>query len=194
MNEGIKVLFLVPNIIGYVRLLILLYSWLKWSHPSAFLALFVLSASLDFLDGTVARRLNQTSEFGAWLDVVIDNISRSMIWTGLFPSFGFYVSSLEWLTFVCTHQLGRRWKTSSQAQPVFVTKVLADNFNTPLGLWVILSVWFLPVWLYALTFYKMPLSLHVMAITATFAVGRLMAFLVEVWFIFQHVLSLLGEE
>jgi phosphatidylglycerophosphate synthase len=33
------------------------------------------------VDGWAARRFEQVSRFGAWLDVVIDNIGRTMIWT-----------------------------------------------------------------------------------------------------------------
>jgi phosphatidylglycerophosphate synthase len=36
------------------------------------------------VDGWVARRLEQTSRFGAWLDVVVDNLSRGMLWSMLF--------------------------------------------------------------------------------------------------------------
>lgn len=36
------------------------------------------------VDGWVARRLQQTSRFGAWLDVVIDNIGRGMLWNMLY--------------------------------------------------------------------------------------------------------------
>ena len=169
----------------------MLYSWKNWDQPNTFLTFFMLSASLDFVDGIIARQLNQTSEFGAWLDVVIDNITRTMIWTGLMPSFGFFISSLEWLTFVCTHQLGKQWKVPSQRQPLFVTKIMANNFNTPLGLWVILSIWFLPAWLYAFKYYKMTFSLLNMTISIIFSSGRFLAFLVECWFIGQHMRQLL---
>jgi len=37
-------------------------------------ALFVVSAATDWLDGWLARRLNQTSAFGAFLDPVADKI------------------------------------------------------------------------------------------------------------------------
>lgn len=36
------------------------------------------------LDGWLARRLGQTSRFGAWLDVVVDNMGRGMLWSQLF--------------------------------------------------------------------------------------------------------------
>lgn len=36
------------------------------------------------VDGWLARRLGQTSKFGAWLDVVVDNLGRGMLWGQLF--------------------------------------------------------------------------------------------------------------
>jgi phosphatidylglycerophosphate synthase len=38
------------------------------------LALYVLAAATDLLDGWLARRLRQSSEFGAQLDAVVDNL------------------------------------------------------------------------------------------------------------------------
>ena len=35
-------------------------------------------------DGYFARTLNQVSSFGAWLDVVLDNLGRGILWTHLF--------------------------------------------------------------------------------------------------------------
>lgn len=36
------------------------------------------------VDGWLARRLTQCSRFGAWLDVVVDNLGRGMLWSLLF--------------------------------------------------------------------------------------------------------------
>ena len=35
------------------------------------------------LDGYAARKLNQISVFGAWLDVVVDVIGRGMLWSNI---------------------------------------------------------------------------------------------------------------
>jgi len=47
----------------------------------------------------------QTSSFGAWLDVAIDNISRAVLyaWTLPGPAAAFPIA-LEFLTFVATHK------------------------------------------------------------------------------------------
>ena len=31
----------------------------------------------------MARRLNQVSKFGAWFDLFIDNLSRTLLWTNI---------------------------------------------------------------------------------------------------------------
>ena len=193
MQPAIRVLLFVPNLIGYCRLLLLIASWTQWNKPTLFLGLFITSGALDFIDGMIARRLKQTSAFGAWFDVAIDNLSRSLIWTMLFPSFGFFISSYEWMTFVCTHQLGKIWKAPTTKQPHFVVNVMANNFNTPLGLWVILSIWFLPMWLYCLTFCNMTFTLLNTITTFALVAGRILGFAVETYFVLQHIKGLLQE-
>lgn len=49
------------------------FSGLAWARPLAAL-LFLLAAITDWLDGYLARRLGQTSSFGAFLDPVADKI------------------------------------------------------------------------------------------------------------------------
>jgi CDP-diacylglycerol---glycerol-3-phosphate 3-phosphatidyltransferase len=44
-----------------------------WSYPAA-AALFAIAALTDWLDGYLARRLNQTTRFGAFLDPVADKL------------------------------------------------------------------------------------------------------------------------
>ncbi len=44
-----------------------------WARPAAAL-IFALAAITDLLDGYIARRLNQTTEFGAFLDPVADKL------------------------------------------------------------------------------------------------------------------------
>jgi CDP-diacylglycerol--glycerol-3-phosphate 3-phosphatidyltransferase len=45
----------------------------KWMHPAACLV-FTLAGITDWLDGYLARRLNQMSKFGAFLDPVADKL------------------------------------------------------------------------------------------------------------------------
>lgn len=69
----------VPTLLTWARIaaipLIIGVYWLPWPLATKNLAatsLFVLFALTDWLDGYLARRLNQTSAFGAFLDPVAD--------------------------------------------------------------------------------------------------------------------------
>ncbi|MBI4145120.1 CDP-alcohol phosphatidyltransferase family protein [Candidatus Woesearchaeota archaeon] len=75
----------VPNSVTVLRIVLtgVLYA-LAWSGPAAwFTIVFVITGITDALDGFIARRLRQTSAFGAWLDSVAD--------------YFFYGSSVVWL-------------------------------------------------------------------------------------------------
>jgi hypothetical protein len=84
-NNHVPIYLFVPNIIGYIRLLCLVIAAFipgianGTASPfnlQAFLVLVFLWGVLDIADGAVARALNQTSRFGAFLDVMIDNCGR----------------------------------------------------------------------------------------------------------------------
>ncbi len=69
----------LPNFITLLRILLVpvfvVIYWLHdgWSYVAAAL-LFGLAAFTDWLDGYLARRLNQTTPFGAFLDPVADKL------------------------------------------------------------------------------------------------------------------------
>uniref|UniRef100_A0A5K3FT36 CDP-diacylglycerol--inositol 3-phosphatidyltransferase n=1 Tax=Mesocestoides corti TaxID=53468 RepID=A0A5K3FT36_MESCO len=68
-----NIFLFVPNIIGYARIILLLYAC--WYMPtSAVDAIFayLLSALLDAFDGHAARLLDQSTRFGAMLDMLSD--------------------------------------------------------------------------------------------------------------------------
>jgi len=126
-----NVFLFVPNIIGYFRLALLLASWISHalSRPNLTLTFYIGVAILDFFDGFAARRLHQSSVFGAWFDVCIDVIARATMWYMVFSltlvstdlvshvviwrfPWGPLIGTLEWLAFVCNHATyGTRWKT-----------------------------------------------------------------------------------
>jgi CDP-diacylglycerol---glycerol-3-phosphate 3-phosphatidyltransferase len=69
----------IPTLLTWTRIaaipLIVAVFYLPWPGPTKNLiatTLFVLFALTDWLDGWLARRLNQTSAFGAFLDPVAD--------------------------------------------------------------------------------------------------------------------------
>lgn len=69
----------LPNIITLARILLIPVFVLiylapgKWTYASAAI-FFGLAAFTDWLDGYLARRLNQTTPFGAFLDPVADKL------------------------------------------------------------------------------------------------------------------------
>jgi CDP-diacylglycerol--glycerol-3-phosphate 3-phosphatidyltransferase len=77
-------MFNLPNLITWLRILLIplivgLYympeDWLSFTGKNiAATAVFVFAAVTDWLDGWLARRLNQMSAFGAFLDPVADKL------------------------------------------------------------------------------------------------------------------------
>jgi cardiolipin synthase (CMP-forming) len=77
-------LFNVPNLITYSRIVLiplivgLFYlpdAWLSYENKNIVAcSIFVFAAVTDWLDGYLARRLNQMSAFGAFLDPVADKL------------------------------------------------------------------------------------------------------------------------
>ena len=69
----------LPNVLTSLRILLVpvlvlfFYLPVPWSNEAAAL-IFVVAGLTDWLDGYLARRLNQTSAFGAFLDPVADKI------------------------------------------------------------------------------------------------------------------------
>lgn len=68
-----------PNVLTLLRIalipafIVAYYLTHPWSHMIA-TGLFILAALTDWLDGYLARRLEQTSPFGAFLDPVADKL------------------------------------------------------------------------------------------------------------------------
>ena len=69
----------VPNILTLLRIgliplfVVVFYLPFSWAYPTSAM-IFALAALTDWLDGFLARRLNQTSAFGAFLDPVADKL------------------------------------------------------------------------------------------------------------------------
>jgi len=69
----------IPNILTLLRLglipvfVVLFYLPFKWAHAATAIA-FAFAAVTDWFDGYLARRMGETSAFGAFLDPVADKL------------------------------------------------------------------------------------------------------------------------
>uniref|UniRef100_A0AAY4DKP2 CDP-diacylglycerol--inositol 3-phosphatidyltransferase n=1 Tax=Denticeps clupeoides TaxID=299321 RepID=A0AAY4DKP2_9TELE len=191
----LEVLFYIPNVIGYVRILLLLAAWIAFNTPEVFILAYVLFVILDGVDGWAARWFDQSSKFGAWLDVVIDNTGRAMVWSMLFK-WGWLVSSVEWCVFVCNHSArGARWKNSFTKGPYWVRAIMANGFRTPPGLLTIAGLHVLPLWLYGGRHGMLCVPEWFEALgLAVLVGGRLLCLLVEMWCMWSHVQYLTENE
>lgn len=66
-----------PNMIGYVRIVLLFAAMFYDEVP--FLLLYLTSVSLDYFDGMVARHFDEESKLGACLDMITDRISTTVL-------------------------------------------------------------------------------------------------------------------
>ena len=79
-----RTLFSLPNLVTWLRILLIplivgvFYfpdDWLSWEGRNiSATAIFIVAAITDWLDGYLARKLDQMSAFGAFLDPVADKL------------------------------------------------------------------------------------------------------------------------
>ena len=95
-----KIATFVPNLIGYIRFILLLispYFALSKDYWYVFAICYSLSYLLDAVDGHAARYFDQCSRFGAALDMVCDRASNATIYMVL----GTLYPTLSILMFAC---------------------------------------------------------------------------------------------
>ncbi|MBM7061809.1 CDP-diacylglycerol--glycerol-3-phosphate 3-phosphatidyltransferase [Pseudomonas sp. UL073] len=151
----------IPNLITVLRVLLipifilLFYLPFTWSHLAAS-GVFALAAATDWLDGYLARRLEQSTPFGAFLDPVADKLmvavalvllveEHANIWLTLPAAIiigrEIVISALrEWMAelgaraHVAVSSLGK-WKTAAQMSALVI--LLANP--ALLNFWVIVG-------------------------------------------------------
>ncbi|ELA41323.1 uncharacterized protein VICG_01696 [Vittaforma corneae ATCC 50505] len=74
---NLSVVFYIPNMIDYFRIILLIVS--VFFKGRSFALLYITSISLDYFDGYAARRFGQISLLGGALDMIIDRVSTMVI-------------------------------------------------------------------------------------------------------------------
>mmetsp|Transcript_12737 Transcript_12737/g.31092 ORF Transcript_12737/g.31092 Transcript_12737/m.31092 type:complete len:312 (+) Transcript_12737:73-1008(+) len=146
------VLLYIPNLLGFLRILLSFYG-LKHAlrhHQSQALNIWIVAALLDLIDGVTARMLNQCSQVGVLLDIMADNILRTAVWvSSMIASSNFEpadnenciiwvaIICLEWITMFCSQN-----KTNQEGDPgahwkdVEKKSLLAESNITQPPFWV----------------------------------------------------------
>ncbi|KAF4151767.1 hypothetical protein CNMCM6069_003064 [Aspergillus lentulus] len=89
VNEKEENVFLfTPNLIGYTRIVFAIASlYYMPYHPRTCSLLYSISCLLDALDGAAARRLGQSTRFGAILDMITDRCTTTCLLVFLASAF-----------------------------------------------------------------------------------------------------------
>lgn len=83
-----NIFLFLPNLIGYARIVLAIASlYYMPLHPRTCSFLYSVSCLLDALDGLAARRYNQSTTFGAVLDMVTDRCTTSCLLVFLASAF-----------------------------------------------------------------------------------------------------------
>jgi CDP-diacylglycerol--inositol 3-phosphatidyltransferase len=89
-KEGAKenIFLFIPNLIGYSRVFLALISlYYMPLHPRTCTLLYSISCLLDALDGYAARAYEQSTKFGAVLDMVTDRCTTTCLLVFLAQAF-----------------------------------------------------------------------------------------------------------
>lgn len=121
---SLQVLLNKPNIIGYTRLLLLFSS--IFCDKYFFICFYIFSVSLDYFDGMIARKYNQTSILGACLDMITDRISTTILCTKISISKPHY--SIYYMLFIFFDILGHMLYFISSNYSRLSHKQLTKNF------------------------------------------------------------------
>lgn len=205
-----SVLFYVPNLIGYVRLLLILGTLpVCFSHPKIFCIAYTVNVLLDGVDGIAARRLGQCSKFGMWLDWQADWWILTTIWVvcaSLWPR-NPWVIILGFMEFavggtymvivlVLPEVTGSHWKARTEDDPWWCKMIFANGYKNPIGGTMIIGEFGFPLILYAMhSFPEMDQeAFWFKALFVYLAIGYAFMPWDRFWFIWRYVKISLSRE
>ncbi|KAL7521551.1 hypothetical protein ACHAWX_006229 [Stephanocyclus meneghinianus] len=107
------ILLYIPNLIGYLRILLTLTSlFLMICHPTLFRTaslLYVSSFVGDLFDGMAARKFNQCSAFGGLMDMVTDRCATTGLLCVLIREFAHRSSLVLLFTLLIILDISSHW-------------------------------------------------------------------------------------
>lgn len=95
-----KEIFTISNLLSLVRLFIAIPLWILLTdyetNRNLIIIIGLFAALTDFLDGFLARKLNQITEFGKIIDpladkIIVGAVVIKLFYVGLIPSYYFYL-------------------------------------------------------------------------------------------------------
>lgn len=216
----------VPNLMGYLRIFLSFYGLNSaiQQQPSTALNTWIAASLLDLFDGIAARTLNQCSEFGVLLDILADNILRTVVWISVIvESVNYYdetvvakvclwtaIVCLEWITMVCSqckhaNSDNGHWKEFSKGRqaPSWIETVFKNNFRSIPGSIAVFGLFFAPFGSYLWAADRLSKSTWPWKVlsegTALLLIriayaGRLLCVLVECWLCFEYASDLLQRK
>ena len=164
----------IPNLLGYLRIILSFVgmNYALQNHQASALNVWIVAALLDMVDGISARTLNQCSKFGVLLDIIADNMLRTIVWISSVINIASSTSAndtwlhigiisviaIEWTTMYCTQANNIfHWKDMLlddanvlvvESPPFWVRAVFRNNFRTPIGLFAIYGLFVAPLGTY----------------------------------------------
>lgn len=132
----------IANIITVARLLsipVVLYCLLHGDMRLAFI-IFLFAGLSDAVDGVIARRFNQRTELGAWLDPIADkllmvSVFLMLAWLDLIP---------DWIVFLAVTRdaliVGAFLISTLIGNPIKVAPVMVSKINTAVQIMLIVTV------------------------------------------------------
>jgi CDP-diacylglycerol--glycerol-3-phosphate 3-phosphatidyltransferase len=163
----------IPNLITLFRLVLIPFILVAyyWPSESRYLwasGLFMLAAATDWLDGFLARKLNQTTPFGAFLDPVADKVTVAVALVVLVESYSelwltvpaiiiisreIVISALrEWMAEtgksanIAVSYIGKIKTTMQMGSIVFLLATPPDTLISTLGLVMLYAAAVLTIW------------------------------------------------
>ena len=219
-NKKWIILFYVPNLMGYIRIILSF-----WGYRSAMLTqnnkalnMWIAASILDLFDGMAARRLDQCSQFGVLLDIIADNILRSIVWMSNIMGAGAEVNDssgtkrclwtaiifLEWITMFSSQCKASRirghWKEVNQKEPPrWVQAVFENNFRTIPGILAIYGLFVAPMGTFVMQSDEVwPRTLlsenAVFTLVVISYVGRILSAFVELWICFDFMMDVVHND